>query len=91
MTTVHLLHAGYANARVGSSVVLVRDGDALIVTDPGVKAAGLLQQALSALPGLPVAVFDPQNLTAALTAIKPGDPLSTDTTFSVGKRSRMPE
>ena len=38
MTTVHLLHAGYANDRVGSSVVLVRDGDALIVTDPGMVA-----------------------------------------------------
>ena len=29
----------------------------LIVTDPGVKAAGLLQRALDALPGMPVAVF----------------------------------
>jgi glyoxylase-like metal-dependent hydrolase (beta-lactamase superfamily II) len=38
MTDVHLLHAGYANDRVGSSVVLVRDGDALIVADPGMVA-----------------------------------------------------
>ena len=38
MTEVHLLHAGYANDRVGSSVVLVRDGDALIVSDPGMVA-----------------------------------------------------
>ena len=38
MTSVHLLHAGYANDRVGSSVVLVRDGDALIVADPGMVA-----------------------------------------------------
>ena len=38
MTTVHLLHAGYAHDRVGSSIVLVRDGDALIVTDPGMVA-----------------------------------------------------
>jgi glyoxylase-like metal-dependent hydrolase (beta-lactamase superfamily II) len=38
MTEVHLLHAGYANDRVGSSVVLVRDGDALIVADPGMVA-----------------------------------------------------
>ncbi len=38
MATVHLLHAGYARDRVGSSVVLVRDGDALIVTDPGMVA-----------------------------------------------------
>ena len=30
----------------------------LVVTDPGVKAAGVLQQALDALPGLNVAVFD---------------------------------
>ena len=37
----------------------------LIVTDAGVKAAGLLQKALDALPGLPVAVFDqtPSNPT----------------------------
>jgi 4-hydroxybutyrate dehydrogenase len=39
----------------------------LIVTDPGVKAAGVLQKALDALPGLPVAVFDqtPANPTEA--------------------------
>lgn len=30
----------------------------LIVTDPGVKAAGVLQKALDALPGMTVAVFD---------------------------------
>ena len=38
MTSVHLLHAGYADDRVGSSVVLVRDGDARIVVDPGMVA-----------------------------------------------------
>ena len=38
MTTVHLLHAGYVGDRVASSVVLVRDGDALIVVDPGMVA-----------------------------------------------------
>jgi glyoxylase-like metal-dependent hydrolase (beta-lactamase superfamily II) len=38
VATVHLLHAGYAGDRVGSSVVLVRDGDALIVADPGMVA-----------------------------------------------------
>ena|ERR1700675_4230932 len=38
MTTVDLLHAGYADDRVGSSIVLVRDGDAVIVTDPGMVA-----------------------------------------------------
>jgi alcohol dehydrogenase class IV len=39
----------------------------LIVTDAGVKAAGLLQKALNALPGLSVAVFDqtPSNPTEA--------------------------
>ncbi|MEC5213375.1 4-hydroxybutyrate dehydrogenase [Polaromonas sp. CG_9.5] len=39
----------------------------LIVTDPGVKAAGILQKALHALPGMPVAVFDqtPSNPTEA--------------------------
>lgn len=39
----------------------------LIITDPGVKAAGVLQKALDALPGLPVAVFDqtPSNPTEA--------------------------
>ena len=38
MTSVHLLHAGYAGDRVGSSVVLVRDGDATIIVDPGMVA-----------------------------------------------------
>jgi 4-hydroxybutyrate dehydrogenase len=39
----------------------------LIVTDPGVKAAGILQKALDALPGMPVTVFDqtPSNPTEA--------------------------
>lgn len=39
----------------------------LLVTDPGVKAAGILQRALDALPGMPVAVFDqtPSNPTEA--------------------------
>ena len=35
MTTVHVLQAGYADERVGSSITLIRDGDALIVADPG--------------------------------------------------------
>jgi glyoxylase-like metal-dependent hydrolase (beta-lactamase superfamily II) len=39
VTTVHLLHGGYTGDRVGSSVVLVRDGDALIVVDPGMVAS----------------------------------------------------
>lgn len=39
----------------------------LIVTDQGVKAAGVLQKALDALPGMPYAVFDqtPSNPTEA--------------------------
>ena len=39
----------------------------LIVTDPGVKAAGILQKALDALPGMKVTVFDqtPSNPTEA--------------------------
>ncbi len=39
----------------------------LIVTDPGVKAAGVLQKSLDALPGMTVAVFDqtPSNPTEA--------------------------
>ncbi|MES2940862.1 MAG: iron-containing alcohol dehydrogenase [Pseudomonadota bacterium] len=42
-------------------------GKPLIVTDPGVKAAGLLQKAVDALGGLPHAVFDqtPSNPTEA--------------------------
>ncbi|HEY7524106.1 MAG TPA: MBL fold metallo-hydrolase [Candidatus Limnocylindrales bacterium] len=39
MATVHVLHEGYAGDRVASSVVLVRDGDALIVADPGMVAS----------------------------------------------------
>ena len=39
----------------------------MIVTDPGVKAAGILQKALDQLPGMPVTVFDqtPSNPTEA--------------------------
>lgn len=42
-------------------------GKPLIVTDPGVKAAGVLQKAVDALQGLPHAVFDqtPSNPTEA--------------------------
>jgi glyoxylase-like metal-dependent hydrolase (beta-lactamase superfamily II) len=38
VTSVELLHAGYAGERVGSSIVLVRDADAVIVVDPGMVA-----------------------------------------------------
>ena len=39
----------------------------LVITDPGVKAAGVLQKALDALPGMTVTVFDqtPSNPTEA--------------------------
>jgi 4-hydroxybutyrate dehydrogenase len=42
-------------------------GKPLIVTDPGVKAAGVLQKALDALAGIPCAVYDqtPSNPTEA--------------------------
>ena len=57
MTTVHLLHAGYAHDRVGSSVVLVRDSDALIVADPGMVASrSLILDPLTALGVAPEAV-----------------------------------
>jgi glyoxylase-like metal-dependent hydrolase (beta-lactamase superfamily II) len=53
MATVHLLHAGYIRengTRVGSSITFVRDGDALIVVDPGLVAArGLILEPLAAL------------------------------------------
>lgn len=36
--TVDVLHAGYADDRVASSVVLIRDGDLVAVVDPGMVA-----------------------------------------------------
>ena len=50
MTTVHLLHAGYAaeatgvagGSSVGSSIALVQDGDARIIVDPGMVASRTL-------------------------------------------------
>jgi glyoxylase-like metal-dependent hydrolase (beta-lactamase superfamily II) len=57
MASVHLLHAGYTQGGVGSSVVLVRDGDALIVADPGmVKSRSLILDPLAALGVAPDAV-----------------------------------
>lgn len=38
MATLDILHTGYTGDRVGSTVVLVRDGDATIVVDPGLVA-----------------------------------------------------
>ena len=57
MTTVDLLHAGSAGPRCSSSVVLVRDGDALIVADPGMVARrSLILDPLEALGVAPEAV-----------------------------------
>ena len=57
MTSVHLLHAGYATDRVASSVVLVRDADALIVCDPGMVARrSLITEPLADLGVAPEAV-----------------------------------
>jgi glyoxylase-like metal-dependent hydrolase (beta-lactamase superfamily II) len=41
MTTVELIHAGYIrdDSRVGSSISLIRDGDTIIVADPGLVAS----------------------------------------------------
>jgi glyoxylase-like metal-dependent hydrolase (beta-lactamase superfamily II) len=57
MASVHLLHAGYADEGVGSSIVLVRDGDARIIVDPGmVKSRALILDPLAALGVAPEAV-----------------------------------
>jgi glyoxylase-like metal-dependent hydrolase (beta-lactamase superfamily II) len=59
MATVHLLHAGYArdDGRVGGTVVLVRDADALIVVDPGMVARrSLILDPLGVLGVAPEAV-----------------------------------
>jgi glyoxylase-like metal-dependent hydrolase (beta-lactamase superfamily II) len=59
VATVHLLHAGYIgpDSRVGSSVTLIRDGDALIVADPGLVASrGRILDPLAELGVSPEAV-----------------------------------
>lgn len=57
MTSVHLLHAGYAAERVASTVALVQDGDATIVVDPGMVARrSLILDPLAALGVAPEAV-----------------------------------
>lgn len=57
MTSVHLLHAGYTGAHTASSVVLVRDGDATIVVDPGMVARrSLILEPLDTLGIAPDAV-----------------------------------
>ena len=58
-TSVHLLHAGYVRGggRVAGSVSLVRDGEALIVADPGMVASrALILDPLAALGVAPEAV-----------------------------------
>ena len=58
-TSVHLLHAGYVRdeGRVGSSITLIRDGDALIVADPGmVPSRAAILDPLTALGVVPEAV-----------------------------------
>lgn len=42
----------------------------LVITDPGVKAAGVLQKALDALPGMTVAVFDQTPSNPTETAVR---------------------
>jgi 4-hydroxybutyrate dehydrogenase len=42
----------------------------LVVTDPGVKAAGVLQKALDALAGMPIAVFDQTPSNPTETAVR---------------------
>ena len=57
MTSVHLLHAGYTGVRTASTVVLIRDGDALIVVDPGMVARrSLILEPLAGLGVAPEAV-----------------------------------
>ena len=57
MATVHLLHAGYTGERTASSVVLVRDGDVLIVSDPGmVRSRSMILDPLRDLDVEPEAV-----------------------------------
>lgn len=57
VTSVDLLHAGYSGDRTASSVVLVRDGDALIVVDPGMVARrSMILEPLAGLGVAPEAV-----------------------------------
>ena len=57
MASVHLIHAGYTGERVASSIVLVRDGDARIVVDPGmVRSRSLILDPLATLGVAPESV-----------------------------------
>jgi glyoxylase-like metal-dependent hydrolase (beta-lactamase superfamily II) len=54
MTTVHILQAGYTEDGVAPSISLVRDGDALIVVDPGfVKTHARILDPLAELDATP--------------------------------------
>src|SRR3954464_9939562 len=65
----------------------------LIVTDPGVKAAGVLQKALDALEGMPVAIYDqtPSNPTeaAVLAAVEVFKSNKCDGLIAVGGGSAI--
>ncbi|WP_432824473.1 MBL fold metallo-hydrolase [Dactylosporangium sp. CA-092794] len=57
--TYHLLHAGYVGGTVASTVALVRDGDVVLVTDPGmVRDRELILGPLRELGVAPEAVTD---------------------------------
>jgi glyoxylase-like metal-dependent hydrolase (beta-lactamase superfamily II) len=56
--TVNVLHTGYADDRVASTVTLVRDGDAVIVVDPGMVA-----DRASILGPLVAAGVEPEDVT----------------------------
>ena len=60
MASIHLLHAGYIRdegTRVGSSITLIRDGDSLVITDPGfVASRSLILDPLAALEVAPEAI-----------------------------------
>jgi len=56
---IDVLTTGYVGERVASTVVLVRDGDAVVVVDPGMVAhRGLILDPLAALGIAPEAVTD---------------------------------
>ena len=65
----------------------------LIVTDPGVKAAGVLQKAIDALPGLTIAIYDqtPSNPTeaAVLAAVEVYKANKCDGLIAVGGGSAI--
>jgi len=52
MATVELIHAGYIrdDSRVGSSISLIRDGDAIVIADPRVVSKSYGATLMRALP-----------------------------------------